>query len=331
MKIYSNSQIWRIKTIKKNITAFFLAGIVVLTLLFIFYHNKHNYTSTFFSMDTVVSLDLSSDLTEQTRKIITDFSEKCDCMNENSELSMLNKKTDMICSHELSEAIENTLALNSKYGSKVDISSGKLNLLWKNAIETGVLPETDDIYTCQQKSGFENILTDNDHITLKNGISIDMGAVAKGYILDVLQKYYKQTDIDKAVVSFGSSALLYSRNNNEKFEVGVRSGKDSIACTVKCSSCFVSSSGDYERNTEINGKQYHHIIDLSTGYPSETGLTAVTVFCSSGIMSDFLSTLIFIDGEENIGKYLDSNEFEVVAVNTKGLIYHSDSLDLKEE
>ncbi len=330
MKIYSIFLKWRIKTIKKNITAFFLVCITVIALLFIFYHNKRNYTSTFFSMDTAVSLDLSSDLTGQTKKIITDFSEKCDCMNEKSELSLLNQKMDMTVSPELSEAIENTIALNKKFGSEVDISSGKLNLLWKNAINTGILPEKNDIIICQKKSGFENICTENDHITLKNDISIDMGAVAKGYILDVLHDYYENNDIDRAVVSFGSSALLYSTDRNEIFRVAVKSGEDSIAGTVECTSCFVSSSGDYERNAEIEGKQYHHIIDLSTGYPSETGLQAVSVFCSNGIMSDFLSTLIFIDGEKNIEKYLYSDEFEVVAVSKNGIIYHSESLNFKE-
>lgn len=331
MKIHSIYLKWRIKTIKKNITAFFLVIIAAVTLLFIFYHNKHNYTSTFFSMDTAVSLDMSSNFTGQTKKIIMDFSEKCDCMNENSELSALNQNKDMICSRELSEAIENTIALNRKFGAKVDISSGKLNLLWKNAIDTGVLPEKEKIILCQQKTGFENICAQNSHITLKNDISIDMGAVAKGYILDVLQNYYKNNNIDRAVVSFGSSALLYSTDKNEKFKVAVKADENSIAGTVECSSCFVSSSGDYERNTEIGGKQYHHIIDLETGYPSKSGLQSVSVFCSNGLMSDFLSTLIFIDGESNLEKYLNSNEFEVVAISKKGKIYHSDSLDFKEK
>lgn len=277
-----------------------------------------------------MSLNLSSDLTRETRKIITDFSEKCDCMNENSELSALNRKTDMICSSDLSSAIEKSVELNRKFGSEVDISSGKLNLLWKETIDTGILPDIEDIKVCMKKSGFENIKADNEHIVLENDISIDMGAVAKGYILDILFDYYNDNKIDKAVVSFGSSALLYSKDKNETFKVAVKSGNNSIAGTVECHSCFVSSSGDYERFKEIDGKKYHHIIDLSTGYPADNGLQAVSVFCNNGIQSDFLSTLIFINGEKNIEKYLNSNEFEVVAISKSGVIYHSDSLNFTE-
>jgi hypothetical protein len=51
------------------------------------------------------------------------------------------------------------------------------------------------------------------------------------------------------------------------------------------------------------------------------------VFCDSGLKSDFLSTLIFAGGTEEIGKYLDSDEFQIVAVDKKGNIVKSDSLD----
>ena len=129
------------------------------------------------------------------------------------------------------------------------------------------------------------------------------------------------------VVSTGSSTLLYSSDLQHIFSCGIKAGKDKIAGTAKVKSCFVSTSGDYERCTEIDGKNYHHILDMKTGYPSETGFSSVTVFCDSGLKSDFLSTLIFAEGTEEIGKYLDSDEFQIVAVDKKGNIIKSDSLD----
>ena len=69
---------------------------------------------------------------------------------------------------------------------------------------------------------------------------------------------------------------------------------------------------------------------MKTGYPSDTDLSSVTVFCDSGIKSDFLSTLIFTEGTKGIGKYLDSDDFKIVAVDKKGNIIKSDSLIFKE-
>ena len=70
----------------------------------------------------------------------------------------------------------------------------------------------------------------------------------------------------------------------------------------------------YERYFEKNGKNYHHIIDPSTGYPAENGLTSVTIVSDDGTLADGLSTSLFIMGKEKAEKFWKkySDKFDVI-------------------
>ena len=278
-------------------------------------------------MDTVVSVKSDKNITEQIKTEITALDEILDCCSETSEISELNRKKEKICSSELTDFISQSEELSRTYGYGVDISAGELTGLWRVSIEKKVLPEGDKIAELLNQNGKQNISVSGDKVTLENGVSIDPGAAAKGYALDMIKDICVSSGSEYTVVSTGSSTLLYSSDLQHIFSCGIKAGKDKIAGTAKVKSCFVSTSGDYERCTEIDGKNYHHILDMKTGYPSETGFSSVTVFCNSGLKSDFLSTLIFAEGTEEIGKYLDSDDFQIVAVDKKGNIIKSDSLD----
>ncbi|MGN0583186.1 MAG: FAD:protein FMN transferase [Oscillospiraceae bacterium] len=281
-------------------------------------------------MDTVVSVRSDIRCTEEIKNQITALSEIFDCFSPGSEISELNRVKDMECSDELTGFVKDILSLNDEYGFGVDISAGNLSMLWKQSTENGTLPDEEKISEYMQYAGQKNISVSDNRISLNNGTSIDPGAAAKGYVLDCIFPYVSSLDTDHTIVSTGSSTLLWSRDSSHIFSVAVKSGADSTAGTVTTGPCFVSTSGDYERFTEINGKKYHHIIDMKTGFPADNGLSSVTVFCDSGIMSDFLSTLIFTEGKDNLDKYLDSGRFGVIAIDKQGNIFRSASLIFSE-
>ena len=83
---------------------------------------------------------------------------------------------------------------------------------------------------------------------------------------------------------------------------------------LKLKDKFISTSGDYEKYFEQDGKRYHHIIDPSTGYPSEGDLTSVTVISDSGLESDALSTACFVLGYKKSLGLLNQYNAEAVFI-----------------
>lgn len=281
-------------------------------------------------MDTLVTVKSDCCITDEVKSLVNDYSDMFDNYSETSEISELNLNKRMICSDDLTDFFKAVENLNSEFGYKNDISSGNLTKLWNESLASEIVPDTGNIMEYIKPLGKKNIVINGNEVTLLNGTSADSGSVAKGFVLDRVYEFVSQENTDCTVVSTGSTTLLYSRDSDHTFRVAVKSDSDTIAGTAEVTSCFVSTSGDYERFTEINGVKYHHILDINTGYPADSGLSSVTVFCDSGIMSDFLSTLIFTEGKDNLGKYLDSDRFRIIAADKQGNIYRSDSLIFHE-
>jgi thiamine biosynthesis lipoprotein len=62
-------------------------------------------------------------------------------------------------------------------------------------------------------------------------------------------------------------------------------------------SAAISTSGDYERFFEKDGKRYHHLIDPHTGYPAARAVSA-TVMAQNSTYADALSTALFVLGPQ---------------------------------
>ena len=320
---------------KKNILT--AALIVVLSLLvigFVYFslmtQSEGQLENTmFYSMDTYIEANGSNDARKTARDVFDKLDNIFDFHDEQSELSKLNKSGKAAVSDELLSAVNGVLTLNKKYGGGADITVGTLTKLWDINGDSPKVPDDSSIKSALKTVGYNNIKVNGSEITLSNGAQIDMGCAAKGAALDVIKAEYEKSGVERGIVSAGgSSILLYGKG---KFNTGVQSPDDDSAIIgkLKTESGFISTSGGYHRYAEIEGKKYTHIIDTKTGRPTETDLTSVTVFCSSGLDSDFLSTLIFAGGTEKIKDYIKSEDIQVLAIDKDKKIYKSEGLEFE--
>ena len=251
-----------------------------------------------------------------------------------SELSRLNAsespETLTKVSPELFSSLWETKEIYSRSESKASLASGVLTELWGIDTEDFRVPTDREITAAKALCSDETVtLTEDGCVAFQKGQKLNLGSVGKGIACDkaaaVLAENGFSSEKSGAVISVGGSlALVGSPEKGERFTVGVRNpfgAQTEYFATLKTDACFLSTSGSYEKKFEQNGTVYHHLLDLTTGYPAKTDLCAVTVKAKTGLQSDALSTLCFLLGQEKSLPILQEYNAEAVFVYTDKSVF----------
>lgn len=219
--------------------------------------------------------------------------------NSTSAVSILNRDGELISDKWFAEYLDACLDLiHESKSDKFTLFSGEFKDLWKIE-EGGYIPASDEL--AKVLENHENSLIaideDNNEISIDTG-KLDLGALGKGTACDEAINYLKKQKVEKALVTVGGSIGMIGA---EPFSIGVRNpfgNKNEYFAVLNITDCFVSTSGDYEKYFEKDGVRYSHIFDATTGSPVQNDISSVTVVANNGTLSDFLSTVIYIEGIE---------------------------------
>lgn len=286
---------------------------------------------TFFVMDIAASVRGTEKDVELAADTLTDLGKRFDRYDPESDIYSINHRLGNAVSDDTAELIKQSVRLSDMYGEAVSIFAGDIIDAWKIGSENPTVPSEETLSDALYSFQNAEFSLDSMSFADTNG-SVDVGSVAKGYALD---KIAARLTGECCVVSMTSSVLLYGKKSDgEKFSVAIRDPDDNTKSvgTLHTEECFLSTSGGGERYFESNGKRYIHIFDLSSGTPCQSDLTSVTVIVGrdtewGGMLSDFLSTLVFIGGTESLGKYMNDPQLGIVALTDKNTIYVSENVD----
>lgn len=219
--------------------------------------------------------------------------------NSTSAVSILNRDGELISDKWFAEYLDACLDLiHESKSNKFTLFSGEFKDLWKIE-EGGYIPASDELAQVLEnhKNSLIAIDDDNNEISIDTG-KLDLGALGKGTACDEAINYLKKQKVEKALVTVGGSIGMIGA---EPFSIGVRNpfgNKNEYFAVLNITDCFVSTSGDYEKYFEKDGIRYSHTFDATTGSPVQNDISSVTVVANNGMLSDFLSTVIYIEGIE---------------------------------
>lgn len=161
----------------------------------------------------------------------------------------------------------------------------------------------------------------------RTGMRLDLGGIAKLYILDQGLNRLKQSGVRRAMVNGGGDVLCFGPKN-KPWVIGVRHPREQgqLLAKLKLDNGFVVSSGDYERAFSKNGRRYHHIIDPDTGKPSR-GPQQVTLIGRTLEQVNGLGPAIMIKGHSWGKKIVRLTPgLDAIIVSNSGQVWRSDNM-----
>jgi thiamine biosynthesis lipoprotein len=200
---------------------------------------------------------------------------------------------------------------------------------WRFRPGTERLPPRDEIAAQLAKVDYRKLVLDERAGTAflaERGMRIDLGGIAKLYILDAGMRVLERHGIARAMVNGGGDVQVVAPARARAWRIGVRDPRapDRLFGVAELGRGFVASSGDYERSFVRDGKRYHHILDPRTGFPSE-GPRGVTLIGEELAAVNGLSVAIMVLGKDAGIRLLAATPgVDALIVDRDGAVWMSD-------
>lgn len=249
-----------------------------------------------------------------------------------SELSQVNAHAaehPVRVAPELFSLIRRALEISELSGGAFDITYASVGYLYD--YRAHIHPSDEQIARALPAVNWHHVLLDPATSSIRYsqpGVRIDLGGIAKGYAVEHAVALLKARGIAHALVTAGGDTRILGDRRGRPWIVGIRhpDDKDRVVLRMPLEDTAISTSGDYERYFDEDGRRYHHIIDPKTG-KSAGAVRSVTIIGPDGTTTDGLTKCVWILGPERGLALIDRlPEYETVIVTKEGKVLYSRGL-----
>ena len=320
---------------RRDIVNIAILVIVIFIAVYRYKVQHHVETRSRFMMDTLVEISFTARqknipaIVDSTIALMHYYDNKFSYYNPDGMLWSINQsEQDTIA---IDADFYEMLTLAGMYyelsDARYDVTIGTLTELWNS--ERTYPPPADSVTLALRNVGFHKIEFDQNFLIRPQGLKINLGSIAKGFIIDKAVDFALSQGISSGYINAGGDIRLFGDSGKEQ-NIGIQHPRDinRVIAVLALSDTAIVTSGDYERYFEYEGRRYHHIINPLTGYPVEN-IFSVTVIAPNATLADLLSTVIFLLPPEegiNIAKlpnteciiYYEEDD-EIVSLRSEGI------------
>ena len=278
---------------KKILSALFLVALIVGTVFILsgskYYTNEGQIFGTTYHITYAGTNDLDKEIRAELQRV-------------DDALSMFNK-----------QSVLSKFNRNEKY----DVSNARFNDVVRLSLQLS--RETDGAFDItvaplvnEWGFGFK-LFYEGDRLNKRDSrVTIDCGAVAKGYGVDCVARLLSSKGCTNYMVEIGGEVVVKGKNaKGKKWTIGINKPVDDSTKTVSevqnilhVSDCGIATSGNYRNFYYVDGRKVSHTIDPKTGQPVQHSLLSATVLTPSCAKSDALATSFMVMGLDRAKAFL---------------------------
>jgi thiamine biosynthesis lipoprotein len=283
-------------------------------------------------MGTIVEITLPKDNLSYTYEIESYIRELEKNINNNTNILNSSKKNIKITFDSyFIDLIKKGVYFSEISDGKFDITIFSILKLYGFPEGPYNIPDNRSIKEAIKNGSFRNININNNMIIKKSDFLIDLGAYAKGWIVDQAIEKMKKAGIKQGIVNAGGDMYCLGDKNGDGWTIGIQNpdNKNNTLSVVKLKNKAVVTSGDYERFFIKDGKKYIHIFNAKTYLPADN-YRSVSVIADTTEMADGLSTVFFLMDTKEIGRLCKKYNTPVLLYNLDGSLIKLCGWDLIE-
>lgn len=246
----------------------------------------------------------------------------------NTQISAVNRNSGIRpqkVDRELFEITQKAIWFSQISKGAFDISIVAMDKIWQFDGSMEKIPSQRAIRKSINKVNYKNIILDSINSTIflsKKGMKIGFGSIGKGYAADQARALLQGLGVQAGIINAAGDIATWGKQiDGNPWRIGVNNPfetGETIAILEFSENNAVTTSGNYEKYAEIDGKHYSHIINPKTGIPS-TGITSVTVIGENAEICNGFSTSVMVlgitKGLELLKKY---PHFQYIILTDKG-------------
>ncbi len=288
-----------------------------------------NSSKTEFMLDTVCTITVekkNEDALKAAFDTAKELENRLSRTNINSEISKINNSNGALTvSEDTAKLIQRAIYYGDITSGKFDITLCSVSQMWDFTGDT--LPDFQKIADAVKNVDYKKIEVKGNTVN-SGGTRLDLGAIAKGYICDMVAQNLRENSVDEAIINFGGNVTVIGDNHGKGYTVGIaKPFSDTTIASVVLKNKSAVTSGIYQRYIEKDGKIYHHILSSETGMPVDTDIVSATVIFDNSTDADALSTACMLLGLNEATKLIESiDSAEAFFIDKNGNLTYTDGI-----